>query len=124
MNNNIAEDEVSATTTDSSEIPQDSKNIAILTWIGTIFLGFIPGLLFYLIKSDHEYVKDQAKEALNWSITTIIGYIAAFILTIIAIGALLIPVIAICNVVFCILGAIAASKGKPYRCPFAIRLIK
>jgi len=28
---------------------QDSKNIALMTWIGTIFFDFIPGSIFYLI---------------------------------------------------------------------------
>ena len=124
MNNNLAEEEMASTSAEPAAIPQDSKNIALLTWIGTIFLGFIPGLLFYLLKSDNDFVKDHSKEALNWSITTIFGYIVSFILAIVAIGALLVPIIMICNLVFCILGAVAASKGETYRCPFAVRLIK
>jgi len=33
----------------SGVLTQDSKNIALMAWIGTIFFGFIPGLIFYLI---------------------------------------------------------------------------
>ena len=103
---------------------QDSKNIAILNWVLTIFFGFIPGLVLYIVKADDNYIKEHAKEALNWSITALIGYAIATVLTIILIGALLFPVIMICNLIFCILGALAASKGDDFKVPFAIRLIK
>jgi uncharacterized Tic20 family protein len=103
---------------------QDSRNVAVLVWVGTIFFGFIPGLIVYLIKKDDAYVLDQSKEALNWAITAVIGYFAGVILTFILIGVLVFVVVGICHLVFCVMGAIAASNGKPYRAPFAIRLIK
>lgn len=105
-------------------ITQESKNIALLTWIGTIFFGFIPGLIFYLIKKEDPYIQAQAKEALNWSITAMFGYMAGFILTFIWIGFLILPVVGICNLVFCIMGAISTSDGKNFKVPYAIRLIK
>jgi len=107
-----------------NEIAQDSKNIALLSWIGTLFFGFIPGLILYLIKTDDKYVQDQSKESLNWSITAIIAYIVAFILSFIVIGVFLMPIIGLLHLVFCIMGAVATSKGKPFRVPYAIRLIK
>lgn len=105
-------------------VTQDSRNIALLIWIGTIFFGFIPGLIVYLIKKDDPYVVEQSKEALNWSITAVIGYFAGVILTFILIGLLVMLAVGICHLVFCILGAVAGSSGKPFRVPFAIRLIK
>lgn len=105
-------------------VSQETKNIALLTWIGTIFFGFIPGLVLYLVKKDDPYVQDQSKEALNWSITAAIGYFAGILLTFIVIGVIVIPVVGICHLVFCIMGAIATSNGKPFRVPFAIRLVK
>lgn len=107
-----------------TQVSQDSKNLALLLWIGTIFFGFIPGLIIYLVKKDDPYILDQSKEALNWSITAIIGYVAGLILTILLIGFLVISAIGIIHLVFCILGVIAVSSGKVYRVPFAIRLIK
>ncbi|TJZ74807.1 DUF4870 domain-containing protein [Chitiniphilus eburneus] len=102
----------------------DSNTFAVLTWIGTLIFGFIPPLIVFLIKKDDAFVLDQSKEALNWSITAIIGYIACFVLTFVVIGVFLIPVLAILHLVFCILGAVNASKGVAYRLPFNIRLIK
>ncbi len=105
-------------------VSQDSKNIALLMWLGTIFFSFIPALVIYLIKTDDRYLADQSKEALNWSITVFIGTVIGGILCIILIGFLVLFVIGILNLVFCILGVIATSNGKGFRVPFAIRLIK
>ena len=103
---------------------QDSKNLALLMWIGTIFFGFIPSLIFYLIKKDDKFITAHSKEALNWSITAIIAYVIATILSIIAIGVFLFPVIGLCHLIFCIMGAINASNAKEFRAPFILRLIK
>lgn len=105
-------------------ISQDSRNIALITWVGTIFFGFIPGLIVYLIKKDDAFVLEHAKESLNWSITAIIGYFAGLLLTLVLIGPLVIAVVGICHLVFCIMAAVASSNGNSYKAPFAIRLIK
>jgi uncharacterized Tic20 family protein len=105
-------------------VSQDSKNIALMTWIGTIFFGFVPGLIFMLVKKDDAYIQAQSKEALNWSITAIIGMMASGILTVLLIGFLGFFVVGMCNLAFCVMGAIAASNGKAFKVPFAIRLIK
>jgi uncharacterized protein len=107
----------------ADEISQDSRNLALLIWIGTIFLGFIPSLILFLMKKGDEYVADQTKEALNWSITVVIGYVASLLLTIILIGPFLMYAIIVCNLVFGVLGAIACSKGDQYRVPWTLRLL-
>lgn len=116
MDNNVIEN--------AGEISQESKNLALLLWIGTIILGFIPGLVFYLTKKEDSYLIDQSIEALNWSITVIIAYSVAVALTLILIGAIFFPLIGLCHLVFCLMGAVATSNGKPFRTPFAIRLMK
>jgi len=103
---------------------QDSRNIAVLCWIGTFFFGFLPSLIIYLVKTDDPYVRDQAKEALNWSITALIGLCVGWLLLLVFIGVLVIVAVGICSLLFCVLGAVAASSGRPYQVPFAIRLIK
>ena len=40
------------------------------------------------------------------------------------IGALLIPILLLANLIFCILGAVKASNGQAYRYPYTLRLIK
>ena len=103
---------------------QESKNTALLIWIGTIFFGFIPSLIVYLIKKDDAYVTDQTKEALNWSITALIAYFIAWILVFLLIGLILLPLLGIVHLVFCIMGAVGASKGEMFRVPVALRLLK
>lgn len=108
----------------SQAITQDSKTIAILIWIGTLIFSFIPSLVILFVKRDDPYLQDQSKEALNWSITVLIGWIVGYILMFILIGFIVLPLVAICDIVFCIMGAVAASDGKWFRVPFSIRLIK
>jgi uncharacterized Tic20 family protein len=103
---------------------QESRNLAALTWIGTIFFAFIPPLIVYLIKKDDPYIQDQSKEALNWCITALLAHAAGIILKFIIIGIFVLAAVGICHIVFCIMGAVASSNGKPFRAPFAIRLIK
>ncbi len=106
---------------------KDSKNLALAMWVCTIFLHFIPGLLGYLLKADDKYVKSQSTEALNWAITAFLAYAAASIISAIglgSIGGLLTSAVGIIHLIFCILGAVAVSKGDNYEVPFALRLIK
>lgn len=105
-------------------ISQDARNFALITWIGTFFLGFIPGLVLYLTKHDDPYVLDQAKESLNWFITIFVGYLAGILLSTILIGIFVLVAVGLINLIVCILGAVACSRGEPFRAPFAIRLVK
>ena len=124
MSDNQDSSQSTSTTDVVTSVSQDSKNLALLLWLGTIFFGFIPGLVMYLVKKDEAYILDQSKEALNWSITALIGYVAGMILAVIIIGVFVMAAVGICHLVFCILGVIAASSGKPFRVPYALRLIK
>lgn len=99
------------------------KTLAILAHVLGIFTGFI-GALVVLIASKNKIVKQHAKLALNWQISytiyTIIGVILIFLL----IGLLIIPALAIMNLIFCILGAVNASEGKLWKYPLAIKFFK
>ncbi len=104
----------------------DDRNVALITHLSGIILGFIVPLIVWLMhkdRSDKAYLNAQAKEALNFQITILIGYVICWILAFILIGALLLPLLWIVNLVFCILAAVAVSKGENYRYPFALRLI-
>ena len=103
---------------------KDDCTMAMLAHLLGIFFGFIPSLIIWLIKKDESaYVAQEAKEALNFQITLIIAYAIAGVLIFILIGAFLFPLIYILNIVFCIIAAVATSKGQAYRYPFALRLI-
>ena len=88
-------------------------------------LGFLPSLIIWLVFKDRgSFTNTEAKEALNFQITLIFGYVIAAILWIVVIGAILSWVVWIVGVVFSIIAFLQAKDGKHYRYPFAIRLIK
>ena len=102
----------------------DDRNLAMLSHLLGIFTGFVGALIVWLIKRDESgFVGEHAKEALNFQITMVIGYFAAGVLSWILIGIIFFPLLFIANIIFCILGAVAASKGAIYKYPLAIRLL-
>jgi uncharacterized protein len=110
--------------TDITNPSSDDKNIATVTHLGGTVFSFIPGLIVWILKKDDSaYVADQAKEALNFQITVLIAQFIAGILAVILIGFLFMGIIWILNVIFCIIAAIASSKGEAYRYPLCLRLI-
>lgn len=106
--------------------PQEDKTIALITHLSGIIASFIVPLIIWLINKDKpekSWITGQAKEALNFQITIVLAWIVAIVLSFVAIGFLLYPVIWIGNLVFCILAGVAANKGENYRYPVTIRLI-
>lgn len=102
----------------------NDKNIAVLTHLGGIFFGLIPALVVWLLKKDDSaFVGAQAREALNFQITVMLGYMAAWVLAWILVGLALLPLIYVGNLVLCIIAAVKVSQGTDYRYPFALRLI-
>lgn len=105
----------------------DDRNLAMLTHLSGILLGFILPLVFWLMNKDNpakSYLTEESKEALNFQITVLIGYVVCMILTVIIIGAFLLPLVWIFNLVFCIIAALAVNSKGSYRYPIALRLIK
>lgn len=101
---------------------QDEKTIALLAHIITIVSSFIAPLIIYLIKKDESaFVREHAKESLNFQITCFIIYIILFITIV---GILLIWLVGIYALVLVIMGSIKANEGKVYRYPFSIKIFK
>lgn len=102
----------------------NDRNIAVLTHLGGIFFGLIPALIVWLLKKeDSAFIGEQAREALNFQITVLFGYMAAWILAWVLVGLALLPLIYVGNLVLCIVAAVKVSKGEQYRYPLALRLI-
>lgn len=111
----------------------DDRQWASFAHLGGI-LSFVPSLLIWLVFKDRgRFTAVEAKEALNFQITLLFGYvainiIASFLAAItFGIGGLfggLSWVLWIVGLIFSILGFMQAKDGHGYRYPFAIRLIK
>ena len=93
--------------------------------------GFFLGpLVIWLIKKDTmPFVNDQAKEALNFTITVSAIFMILWIFGFMTLGIgflIAIPVmciVAIAALVLIIMAAMKANEGIAYRYPFALRLI-
>jgi uncharacterized Tic20 family protein len=111
--------------TEKPEISKDATNMAMLGHLLAIFTGFLGPLIIWLIKKDEvPFVDRHGKEALNFQITVLIAMFAAGLLSFVCIGFFLMPIIWLVDMIFCILAALAASRGEEYRYPMAIRLVK
>ena len=110
----------------TTEASSDDRNLAMLTHLsGFIFSVIVPLIVWLMHKdrADKAYLVKEAKEALNFQITVLIGYVICWILTVIVIGALLTPLLWLFNLVFCIIAAVKVSSDGNYRYPFALRLV-
>lgn len=87
--------------------------------------GFLPALVVYLTKGNESpYVKEEAKEALNFQITLAIAYVVSTVLIIVLIGLLMMLAVWVGSVILMIMAAISVNNGNAYRYPINIRLIK
>lgn len=105
----------------------EDRNLAMLTHLSGIILGFLVPLIIWLVNKDNpakSYLTAESKEALNFQLTILIGYVICWILAFILIGLFLFWLLWLLNLVFCILAAVAVSSKGSYRYPFAVRLIK
>ena len=99
--------------------------MAMLAHILGIPLGPLGPLIIWLIKKDQSpFVNDQGKEALNFQLMLLIGYIIGSVTMFVCVGFIIVPAVAIVSIVFSIMAAIKANAGIAYRYPFNLRLIK
>jgi hypothetical protein len=103
----------------------NDKTMGMLAHLLGIFLGPIGPLIIWLIQKDTSaFAGAEGKEALNFQITLLIGWVAAFLLSFVFIGFLLFPVLGLLALIFGIMGTMEANKGNHYKYPFALRLIQ
>jgi uncharacterized protein len=104
--------------------PEQDIQWASFAHLGGI-LGFLPSLIIWLVFKDRgTFTNTEAKEALNFQITLLFGYVISWILAFVFIGVILSWAIWILGVIFSIIAFLQVKDGKHYRYPFAVRLIK
>jgi uncharacterized Tic20 family protein len=101
---------------------QDSRNMAVLMFILSIFFWFIPALVMFLVKKDDEFVYQNAVALLNFEITLTIAYFALAIIPIL--GWLAMMGVGIAALVLLVMGALKAQNGEPVAFPFTLQLVK
>ena len=96
----------------------------LLTYVvGLSFLA--PLIIWQVYKEKSSFVTDQAKEALNFQLATLVANLALGLGAFVTCGitALLIPVVLVGATVFCIIAGVAANRGELYRYPYTIRFL-
>lgn len=105
--------------------PADQRLWSTLLHVAGIFFSWLSALIGYLVLKDRgEFIKEHARQELNWQLTVTIGLIASYILTFVLIGVVTLVAVYILAVIFGIISALAANKGELYRFPIAIQFIK
>jgi uncharacterized Tic20 family protein len=83
-----------------------------------------PLILWQMKRETDPFIDAQGKEALNFQITVAIASLICFLLMVLIIGFFLLGILAIGALVLTIIAGVKANEGFPYRYPFTWRLIK
>jgi len=106
--------------------PDEERTWAVLAHaLPLVGLGFLAPLVIWLcFRGRGPYLEDQAKEALNFQLTLLIGVVVGVVTLIIVVGIFVLIAVSIASLVFGIIAAIAASRYEWYRYPFNIRFVR
>ncbi len=102
----------------------DERSLAVLAHLLGAFVSFVGPLVIYLTRDRRDYAKAQAAEALNFTITVAIAYIASFSLLFVFVGLILLPIVGVWSVVMAIIAAVRTSRGEPWHYPLTIPFIR
>ena len=101
---------------------ESNTGLAALTHILALFT-WIWGPLIVLLVSKDEFVKQNARNAMNWQIFLTIYSVISIFLMLLIIGFLTFVVVFILDIVFCIVAAIKASDGQAWKYPLTADLV-
>jgi uncharacterized Tic20 family protein len=116
----------------SQQSAKDEQNWAMICHLSAL-AGFIipfgnvvgPLVVWQMKKDTMPLVDQHGKEALNFQITVAIAAIISMVLMLVIIGVFLLMIVALGGLVMTILAGIKVANGElNYKYPFALRLIK
>ncbi|WLG95970.1 DUF4870 domain-containing protein [Pseudomonas sp. FP198] len=100
-------------------------HLSALLGIFIPFGSLIAPLVIWQVKRESDpFIDAQGKEALNFQITVAIAAAISLLLMIVVIGFFLFGLVAIGALVLTIIAGVKANEGQPYRYPFTWRLVK
>ncbi len=116
----------SIATATSPRPTSNDRLLAILCHLSE-FIGvpiLLPLVIYLVMKEDSSFVKDNAREALNFHLSLLFYTLLCVPLVMLVIGVPVLVGLWIFALVVAILAAMKASDGGVYRYPFCIRLLK
>jgi len=94
----------------------------MIAWLLPIIGGVVGTLIIWQVKKDDDpFIDKSGRRAFNFQLSMLIYSVG---LTITVIGIVLLPVVAILDIVFTIIAALRAGDGKDYSYPLSIQFIK
>jgi uncharacterized Tic20 family protein len=106
------------------EVASEDRSLAMFAHLGGLAASFAVPLVLWLVKKNSSrFVARQAREALNFQLTVLIGYLLCAVLIYICIGYLLLAALVVYEVIVVVRATIAASQGESYRYPYTIRFL-
>ena len=104
--------------------PSDEKLWATLVHLGGIFFHFLPALIGYLVLRDRgPFIREHTRAAINFQLTVLLGYITGVFTLWIGVGFVIVMAVAVLDIVFSILAAIAANRGELYIYRVALKFV-
>lgn len=101
---------------------RDSRNMAVLMFVLSIFFWIVPALVMFLTQKDDAFVYENAVELLNFGLTLFIANIILVFIPVLGWFAML--GIGLAALIFLIIGALKVRDGEVYAFPLTVRLIK
>lgn len=101
--------------------PSDEKIWGVIMHLGNLLLSFLVPLIIWLIYRERSQTLDQqGRAALNWAISFWIYSAIASILMFVLIGAVILPILVVLDIVFCIIAAVKAGNRQPWKYPMSV----
>ena len=119
----LSEETVTAETTPAETVEGD-RTLAALAHASALFASFLGPILFLVLADDDdELVKQNAKSALNFQIIVFVAFAISGLLTLALVGFLLLPVVAVIDLVLVLIATVRANDGEVYKYPYTPDII-
>lgn len=107
------------------------RQLAMLGHLSAL-LGFVipfanvlaPLMLWLMHRTRHPYIDEQGREALNFQLTILVYLLLAFGLVLALVGLVMIPLIAVFQLVMVIVAAVRVNDGEAWRYPVTLRFLR
>lgn len=97
----------------------------LLGFTAVPFIGLAaPIVIWLLLKEQYPGLDAHGKNVANWILSSLLYLVIASIALFFVVGIILIPAVLIMGVIFPIIGAVEASRGKVWKYPLTIEFLK
>jgi len=97
---------------------------AALSHASALIASFLGPILFLILADDDdELVKRNAKNSLNFQILIFIAFVVSGALTIVLIGLLMLPIVALIDLILVLMATLKANDGEVYKYPYTPEIL-